>query len=51
MSTISLRLPHSLHQQTRQLADQGNVSINQRILILNQPFLAAALLFFAAVTQ
>lgn len=31
MSTISLRLPESLHQQARQLAQQENISINQLV--------------------
>jgi len=31
MSTISLRLPESLHRQVRQLAKEENVSINQLI--------------------
>ena len=31
MSTISLRLPESLHRQVRELARQENVSINQLI--------------------
>ena len=31
MSTISLRLPDSLHQQVRKLAQKENVSINQLI--------------------
>ena len=31
MSTISLRLPDSLHKQVRELAQQENVSINQLI--------------------
>ena len=31
MSTISLRLPESLHQQARVLAQRENVSINQLI--------------------
>ncbi len=31
MSTISLRLPESLHKQVRELARQENVSINQLI--------------------
>ena len=29
MSTISLRLPDSLHEQVRQLAKEDNISINQ----------------------
>jgi len=29
MSTISLRLPDSLHQQLRELAEQEGISINQ----------------------
>lgn len=29
MSTISLRLPESLHEKARELAKQENVSINQ----------------------
>ena len=31
MSTISLRLPESLHKRVRELAGQENVSINQFI--------------------
>ena len=31
MSTISLRLPESLHKQARELAKKDNVSINQLI--------------------
>ncbi len=31
MSTISLRLPESLHQQARQLAQHENISINQLV--------------------
>jgi predicted HicB family RNase H-like nuclease len=31
MSTISLRLPESLHRQVRELAQRENVSINQLI--------------------
>lgn len=31
MSTISLRLPESLHRQVRELAKQEDVSINQLI--------------------
>ena len=31
MSTISLRLPESLHAQARQLAEQEGISINQLI--------------------
>lgn len=33
MSTISLRLPDSLHNRVRELADKDNVSINQFIAI------------------
>jgi len=33
MSTISLRLPESLHEAVRQLARQENVSINQLITV------------------
>jgi predicted transcriptional regulator len=33
MSTISLRLPDSLHDQVRELAKQENVSINQFITL------------------
>ena len=29
MSTISLRLPNSLHEEVRKLAERENVSINQ----------------------
>ena len=31
MSTISLRLPESLHEKARELARQENVSINQLV--------------------
>jgi len=31
MSTISLRLPHSLHKRVRELAQRDDVSINQFI--------------------
>ena len=31
MSTISLRLPESLHKQARELAKKENISINQLI--------------------
>ena len=33
MSTISLRLPNSLHSKVRELAKQENVSINQFITL------------------
>jgi hypothetical protein len=33
MSTISLRLPASLHKQVRKLAEKENVSINQLITL------------------
>ena len=33
MSNISLRLPDSLHQQVRKLAEKENVSINQLITL------------------
>ena len=33
MSTISLRLPESLHKRVRELAEQENVSINQFITV------------------
>ena len=33
MSTISLRLPNSLHNKVRELAKQENVSINQFITL------------------
>lgn len=33
MSTISLRLPESLHNQVRKVAAQENVSINQLITL------------------
>lgn len=33
MSTISLRLPESLHKTARQLAEQENISINQLITL------------------
>lgn len=29
MSTLSLRIPHSLHEQIRNLAKRENISINQ----------------------
>ena len=31
MSTISLRLPDSLHKQARELADKEDISINQLV--------------------
>lgn len=33
MSTISLRLPESLHEAVRELARQENISINQLITV------------------
>ena len=33
MSAISLRLPDSLHETVRELAEQDNVSINQFIVL------------------
>jgi len=33
MSTISLRLPHSLHDSARQLAAKESISINQLITL------------------
>ena len=33
MSTISLRLPDSLHQKARELAEQEHISINQLITV------------------
>ena len=33
MSTISLRLPESLHKQARKLAEQESVSMNQLITL------------------
>ena len=33
MSTISLRLPNSLHKQVRKLAEKDSVSINQLIAL------------------
>ena len=33
MSTISLRLPDSLHKQVRKVAEKENVSINQLITL------------------
>lgn len=33
MSTLSLRLPDSLHEMARQLADEENVSVNQLITL------------------
>jgi len=33
MSTLSLRLPESLHKSARELADKENISINQLITL------------------
>lgn len=33
MSTLSLRLPESLHEKVRKLAEQENISINQFITV------------------
>ncbi len=33
MSTLSLRLPDSLHEMARQLAEEENVSVNQLITL------------------
>ncbi|MEI8373104.1 MAG: toxin-antitoxin system HicB family antitoxin [Planctomycetota bacterium] len=33
MSTLSLRLPESLHEMARQLAEEENVSVNQLITL------------------
>ncbi len=33
MSTISLRLPESLHRKARELAEQEHISINQLITV------------------
>ncbi len=33
MSTISLRLPDSLHESARELAERENISINQLITL------------------
>ena len=33
MSTMSLRLPDSLHEMARQLAEEENVSVNQLITL------------------
>ena len=33
MSTLSLRLPDSLHEMARQLAAEENVSVNQLIML------------------
>jgi uncharacterized protein (DUF1778 family) len=41
MSTISLRLPDSLHKQIRQLAEQDGISINQFIATAAAEKLAA----------
>lgn len=43
MSTISLRLPDSLHKQVRNLAKQENVSINQLITLALAEKLSALL--------
>jgi hypothetical protein len=33
MSTISIRLPNSIHEQVRQLAEREDISINQFITV------------------
>jgi hypothetical protein len=43
MSTISLRLPDSLHQSARKLAQRENISINQLITLALAEKLAALL--------
>lgn len=43
MSTISLRLPDSLHNQVRKVAAQENVSINQLITLALAEKLSALL--------
>ncbi|MGQ0602067.1 MAG: toxin-antitoxin system HicB family antitoxin [Anaerolineales bacterium] len=43
MSTISLRLPDSLHKQVRKLAEQESVSINQLITLALAEKLSALL--------
>ena len=43
MSTISLRLPDSLHKQVRQLAEKESVSINQLITLAVAEKLSALL--------
>lgn len=41
MSTLSLRLPESLHKFARELADKENISINQLITLALAEKLAA----------
>jgi len=41
MSTLSLRLPESLHQFARELAEKENISINQLITVALAEKLAA----------
>jgi hypothetical protein len=43
MSTISLRLPESLHESARQLAARENISINQLITLALAEKLSALL--------
>ncbi|MBK9316450.1 MAG: toxin-antitoxin system HicB family antitoxin [Acidobacteria bacterium] len=43
MSTISLRLPESLHKRVRELAQQENISINQFITVALAEKLSALL--------
>ena len=43
MSTLSLRLPESLHRKIRQLADRDDISINQFIAIAAAEKMAALL--------
>jgi uncharacterized protein (DUF1778 family) len=43
MSTISLRLPDSLHKQIRRLAEQDGISVNQFITIAATEKVAALL--------
>ena len=43
MGTISLRLPDSLHEKVRQLAERDQISINQFITLATAEKLAALL--------
>jgi uncharacterized protein (DUF1778 family) len=43
MSTLSLRLPHSLHEQIRELAKREGISINQFIASAASEKMAALL--------
>ncbi|MCA0454225.1 MAG: type II toxin-antitoxin system HicB family antitoxin [Chloroflexi bacterium] len=43
MSTISLRLPESLHESARKLAERENISINQLITLALAEKLSALL--------